>query len=249
MSFAPLFLKVEYMYSKPLIHNYGATKTFVQSNGQNHMNKIKWKLDYDGSNVHGDVAVKSDGQRKHYKINMDNNDLTQLLGSQKYSEPIHKRLENELFSQNPTSLVSVRPHEFIMNDNGYNDSNNNYDNNGYNDSNNNYDNALNNMIQPFSDVQYDMTHVTPKVFIIHTKHGRNGHSHFGHKNFPKDSLLSNYKRLKPHTHRMKRRRLRRQTSRKTPPLNKTYRVKMGHSRGSKRNSKRSPLVKLTDIND
>ncbi len=209
------------MYSKPLIHNYGATKTFVQANGQKHMNKIDWKLDYDGSNVHGDVAVKNDGQRKHYKINMDNNDLSQLLGSQKNSYPIHRRLENDLFS----TLEMDRPHEFIIPANTY-------------------DNAFNPMIKPFSDVQHDMRHVSPQLFIIHAKNGPNRH-------FPKDSIPLNYHRLKHRTHRIKPRRLRRRSSsRKSSPINKTYRVKMGRSkRSSNRNSKRTPLVKLTDIND
>ena len=177
------------MYSKPLIHNYGATKTFVQANGQKHMNKIDWKLDYDGSNVHGDVAVKNDGQRKHYKINMDNNDLAQLLGSQKNSEPIHRRLEDDLFSLNPTMIVSNRPHEFIINGNN--------DNNIDNDNDNDNDYALNNMIKPFSDVQYDMRHVTPKVFIIHTKNGRNGAKQFvSHSQFPNGLEHVDFKKSK-----------------------------------------------------
>ena len=142
------------MYDTPLIHNYGTTKTFVQTNGKKHANNIDWKLDYDGSNVHGDVAVNDDGRSKHYKINMDNNDLSQLLGTQKITEPIHRRLENELFL--PSSLEMDRPHEFIINGN-----------NSYDDS--LLTNPIPQIIEPFSDLQYDMRNVSPKLFLIHNR--------------------------------------------------------------------------------
>jgi hypothetical protein len=85
---------------QPLIQNYGSTKTFVQTNGEKHMNNIDWKLKYDGNNVRGKVNVKNDKDSKHYKINMDNNDLAQLLNMPKYKKPIHKRLEDDLFFLN-----------------------------------------------------------------------------------------------------------------------------------------------------
>ena len=82
---------------QPLIQNYGSTKTFVQTNGEKHMNNIDWKLKYDGNNVRGKVNVQNDKDSKHYKINMDNNDLAQLLNMPKYKKPIHKRLEDDLY--------------------------------------------------------------------------------------------------------------------------------------------------------
>ena len=83
------------------IKNRGSTKTIIHNsnssnnshNDLNAVNEIKWDADYDGDVANISVISDTNGQKKHFNITLDNNDLEHILNIPSVDMPIHKRLK------------------------------------------------------------------------------------------------------------------------------------------------------------
>jgi hypothetical protein len=244
------------MNETPIIQNYGTTKTFVQSNGQNHMNNIDWKLKYDGNNVYGDVDMKNDNNSKHYKINLDNNDLARLLGSQKRGEPLHRRLEQDLFYNpyNPQMREIIIPLDDLIGTN--------YDGTNYNGT--NYDRIMPPVMPSIRNNDNDNNDLNNINVIMH--HPSSSTSRRLHR-LSRDSYPLNYRRMtfkkrRPSRSLGRRSLGRRKLGRRHNIRQKVYHIKMVPTRHKRMHKRRSisrklkhkirsphtPLLPLTDIN-
>ena len=61
------------------IKNRGMTQTIIHNNNQNHFNEIDWDADYDGNNANISVTATTDGNKQHFDVKLDNEDLANLL--------------------------------------------------------------------------------------------------------------------------------------------------------------------------
>lgn len=77
------------------IKNQGITKTILHNNDKNLVNEINWNADYDGNIANITVDTNSDGNRKHFNISLDNEDLANILNVDSVNMPIHQRLKHD----------------------------------------------------------------------------------------------------------------------------------------------------------
>jgi hypothetical protein len=95
------------------IKNRGSTKTIIHDNGNSHknntlnaVNEIKWDASYDGDIANISITSDTNGEKKHFNISLDNNDLEHILNVPSVDMPIHKRLKMDFsrpeFIQEPT---------------------------------------------------------------------------------------------------------------------------------------------------
>jgi hypothetical protein len=75
------------------IKNRGITQTLVNNNNQKQFNQINWDADYDGQNANISFTSDTDGNKKHFDIRLDNEDLANILNIPSVSTPIDKRLQ------------------------------------------------------------------------------------------------------------------------------------------------------------
>lgn len=75
------------------IKNRGITQTLVNNNNQKQFNQINWDADYDGQNANISVTSDTDGNKNHFDIKLDNEDLANMLNIPSVSTPIDKRLQ------------------------------------------------------------------------------------------------------------------------------------------------------------
>ena len=74
------------------IKNRGITQTLVHNNNKNHFNEINWDADYDGNIASISIISNTDGNKNHFDVKLDNNDLASILNVPSVSMPIDKRL-------------------------------------------------------------------------------------------------------------------------------------------------------------
>lgn len=89
------------------IKNRGITQTLVNNNNQKQFNQINWDADYDGQNANISVTSDTDGNKNHFDITLDNEDLANMLNIPSVSTPIDKRLQmdfNDSFRREPRVL-------------------------------------------------------------------------------------------------------------------------------------------------
>ena len=89
------------------IKNRGITQTLVNNNSQKQFNQINWDADYDGQNANISVTSDTDGNKNHFDIKLDNEDLANMLNIPSVSTPIDKRLQmdfNDSFRREPQFL-------------------------------------------------------------------------------------------------------------------------------------------------
>jgi hypothetical protein len=94
------------------IKNRGITQTLVNNNNQPQFNQINWDADYDGQIANISVTSAIDGNKKHYDIKLDNEDLANMLNIPSINTPIDKRLQmdfEESFRQQPKNLQIELP--------------------------------------------------------------------------------------------------------------------------------------------
>ena len=77
------------------IKNRGMTQTIIHNNNQNHFNEIDWDADYDGNNANISVTATTDGNKQHFDVKLDNEDLANLLSISSVNVPLHKRLKKD----------------------------------------------------------------------------------------------------------------------------------------------------------
>ena len=75
------------------IKNRGTTQTLVNNNNQKQFNQINWDADYDGQIANISVTSDTDGNKNHFDIKLDNEDLANMLNIPSVSTPIDKRLQ------------------------------------------------------------------------------------------------------------------------------------------------------------
>ena len=97
------------------IHNFGSTKTLIKTNNKNSKREVKWIGDYNGKEANIQVDVIKDNDRKVFNINMDNNEISRLLGIQPVNIPIDERLRMDFLSdENNMRLMNMRPMNMNM---------------------------------------------------------------------------------------------------------------------------------------
>jgi hypothetical protein len=95
------------------IKNRGITQTLVNNNNQKQFNQINWDADYDGQNANISVTSDTDGNKNHFDIKLDNEDLANMLNIPSVSTPIDKRLQidfDDSFRREPQILQIEIPH-------------------------------------------------------------------------------------------------------------------------------------------
>jgi hypothetical protein len=80
------------------IKNRGITQTIIHNNNENHFNEIDWDADYDGNNANISVTSTTDGNKQHFDVKLDNEDLANLLSISSVNVPLHKRLKKDFKS-------------------------------------------------------------------------------------------------------------------------------------------------------
>jgi hypothetical protein len=80
------------------IKNRGLTQTLVHNNNQNKFNEINWDADYDGNIANISLDSNTDGNKKHFDITLNNDDLASILNVPSVSMPIDKRLQMDFKS-------------------------------------------------------------------------------------------------------------------------------------------------------
>jgi len=89
------------------IKNRGITQTLVNNNNQKQFNQINWDADYDGQKANISVTSDTDGNKNHFDLQLDNEDLANMLNIPSVSMPIDKRLQmdfNQSFRRQPQLL-------------------------------------------------------------------------------------------------------------------------------------------------
>ena len=86
------------------IKNRGITQTLINNNNQKQFNQINWDADYDGQKANISFTSDTDGNKKHFDIQLDNEDLANILNIPSETIPIDKRLQmdfNTPFRRDP----------------------------------------------------------------------------------------------------------------------------------------------------
>ena len=75
------------------IKNRGLTQTIVHTNNHDQFNELNWDANYDGNLANISVMSNMDGNKKHYNVTLDNEDLANMLNVPSIGMPIDKRLQ------------------------------------------------------------------------------------------------------------------------------------------------------------
>ena len=86
---------------KVYIQTLGTSETNMDVNSKKSQSKLKWLGDYDGEIAKLQVDVNNDNNRKVYKFEMNNEQLSHLLGMPPVDMPLDKRLEMNFLGQEP----------------------------------------------------------------------------------------------------------------------------------------------------
>jgi len=86
------------------IKNQGITKTLIHNNNKNYISEINWDADYDGEIAKISLNINDNGNNEHYKVKMDNDEISELLNIPSINMPIDKRLYNDFLGRNPKKL-------------------------------------------------------------------------------------------------------------------------------------------------
>lgn len=88
------------------IKNRGITQTIIKDNGNNHINQVNWDADYDGNIANVSLDSNTNGNKEHYVLKLNNDDLANMLNMSSVNTPIHKRLEMD-FPEQAFSKMSL----------------------------------------------------------------------------------------------------------------------------------------------
>ena len=75
------------------IKNRGLTQTIIHNNNQNKFNEVNWDADYDGNIANVSVISNNDGNKEHFNIKLNNQDLASILNVPSVDMPIDKRIQ------------------------------------------------------------------------------------------------------------------------------------------------------------
>ena len=97
------------------IKNRGITQTLINNNNnQKVFNQINWDADYDGQEANISLTSDTNGNKKYFDIQLDNDDLANILNIPSEPIPIDKRLQMDFntpsFRRDPQIVKIVIPY-------------------------------------------------------------------------------------------------------------------------------------------
>lgn len=104
---------MDYNYLK----STGNATTFVEQDGERHMNQTDWNVDYDGKTADVQLDMTTDGERDKLNIVLDNKDLAKILNVPSVKKPLEERLyedflvDQKVYKMNPKTrrhVISVK---------------------------------------------------------------------------------------------------------------------------------------------
>ena len=90
------------------IKNKGYTKTIIHDNNKNRVNELDWDADYDGDNANILLTSTTNGKKKKFGIQLDNNDLANLLNVRSINMPLHRRLQEDFIKKSSPKLLQIQ---------------------------------------------------------------------------------------------------------------------------------------------
>jgi hypothetical protein len=106
------------MNTNTFIKNKGITQTYTYNKDHNNLNasEIDWDAEYDGKQANISVNLqKSDGDKQHYDIKLDNHDLAQILSMPSINIPIDKRLLDDFKPRKKNAHINMNsPYDMPM---------------------------------------------------------------------------------------------------------------------------------------
>ena len=101
------FEEEKYKIPRVYIQNFGSSETYMDVNNKKTGSKLKWMGDYDGETAKLQVDVNNNNNRKVYKIELDNKQLSRLLSMPSADMPLDKRLRTNFLGQNPEHIMEL----------------------------------------------------------------------------------------------------------------------------------------------
>jgi len=89
------------------IKNKGYTKTIIHDHNKNKVNELNWDADYDGDNANVILTSTTDGKKKQFGIQLDNNDLANLLNITSINMPLHRRLHQDFIKKDRSEIFKI----------------------------------------------------------------------------------------------------------------------------------------------
>lgn len=83
------------------IKSKGMAKTIIHNNNKNYYDEVNWDADYDGQKANISLDINENGIKEHVKMEMDNDELTELLNIPSENKMLDKRLYNDFLSNRP----------------------------------------------------------------------------------------------------------------------------------------------------
>lgn len=90
------------------IKNRGITKTIIHKNNQNKVNEVNWDADYDGKKANISLDLNTDGNEKHYDVQLTNDDLAKILNLNSVNKSLDERLLQD-FQPQKNKLKKIKP--------------------------------------------------------------------------------------------------------------------------------------------
>ncbi len=93
---------------KQFIKSYGVSNNFIKrsDNDDLYINKLKWVGKYDGKKADIDLDINNNGQKQHYDIELDNDEIQNLLNIHSVNKPLDNRLLEDFLSNGNNNNVS-----------------------------------------------------------------------------------------------------------------------------------------------
>lgn len=91
---------------KRYIKSYGVSNNFIKrsDNDDLYINKLKWVGKYDGKKADIDLDINNNGEKQHYDIELDNDEIKRLLNVHSIDKPLEDRLLEDYLSK-PTEQI------------------------------------------------------------------------------------------------------------------------------------------------
>ena len=91
---------------KQYIKSYGVSNNFIKrsDNDDLYINKLEWVGKYDGKKADIDLDINNNGEKQHYDIELDNDEIKRLLNVHSIDKPLEDRLLEDYLSK-PTEQI------------------------------------------------------------------------------------------------------------------------------------------------
>lgn len=102
--------------SKRFIKSYGVSNNFVKKSSDKDdifINKVKWIGKYDGKKADIDLDINNNGEKKHYDIELNNEQIKDLLNIHSVDKPLEDRLLEDYLSESRTTIAPTNVEELI----------------------------------------------------------------------------------------------------------------------------------------